>query len=381
MSKNGITHLIEHMLFKGTSQKSSLEIVKLIEGMGGSFDAYTTKESILIITKFLSEHLSRVFELITEVLLESKIAQEDLAKEKSVVLEEIKSANEDPGDHVFDLFFRSLFPEHPIGLPIAGTGDSLQRIDAPGIKNYYRTLLNKKLIVAVSGDFQYEKILELAKKKFAALTQSKPERTVPPSAQSTITVQKKKEISQVHFVFGTSGVGYSSPHRYPLSILDTAFGGGMSSRLFQGLRDKTGLVYDVNSFVDLYSDCGITGFYFVCDKRNLGKVAKTLQSIFRELHVHGFSKEEVELAKTYLTGNLLLSLENSTNRMLRLAKEMSYLEKVTPISEVIKRIRAIRVDEINDLVKEYLDPKKFSITAIGPVSEKEIENVFSSIMI
>jgi len=367
------------MLFKGTSQKSSLDIVKLIEGLGGSFDAYTTKENLIIITKFLSEHITRVFDLIAEVLLESKIAEGELIKEKSVVLEEIKSNNDDPGDYVFDLFFKALWQAHPMGLPIAGTKESVGKINAENAKIYYHDLLKKETTIAISGNFNYQKFSSLAKEKFHNARVHQGERAKPAGHCNKIMVQRRSEISQVHLVFGAPGIEYASPLRYQLSILNTAFGGGMSSKLFQGLREKEGLVYNVHSFFDLYTDCGVTGFYFICDKENLKNVAQQLRIIFSNIHKNGFSKEEIELAKTYLSGNLLLGLESSTNRMLRLGREMLHLKKISTIDDIIDRIRSVNENQINELLTEYLNPKKYTIAAIGPISEREIEDIFKSI--
>jgi len=367
------------MLFKGTSQKSSLDIVRLIEGLGGSFDAYTTKENLVIVTKFLSEHIARVFNLITELLLESKIAQEELVKEKSVILEEIKSNIEDPGDYVFDLFFQALFRNHSMGLPITGTEESLKSIDAEKTRAHYQELIKRKLVIAVSGNFDYREVCQLAKKNLGYLGRHMARRVKPANHYSKLIVQRRNEISQVHCVFGIPGVAYRSPLRYRFSILNTAFGGGMSSRLFQALREQEGLVYNVQSFIDLYSDCGVSGFYFVCDKNNLKSVAKQLWIIFNDIHKNGFKKEEIELAKTYLSGNLLLSLENSSTRMLRLGREMSYLPRVSTIDTIIRQIRNINEEYINELIADYLDLKKYTIAAIGPVHEKEIEDIFRSI--
>ena len=367
------------MLFKGTSRKSSLEIVKLIEGLGGSFDAYTAKENLIILTKFLSEHINHVFELIAEILFESKIAEDELNKEKSVVLEEIKSNNEDPGEYVFDLLFKALFPNNAMGMPIAGSEDSIQKIDARMVHKYYHDLLRKKMVIAISGNFNYEKILNLTQTKFPSIELLKTERKKPSGEVGKIIVQSRKDISQVHFVVATIGAGYPSKLRHHLSILNTAFGGGMSSRLFQGLREKEGLVYDVQSFLDLYSDCGITGFYFVCDKTSLKKVSQQLKIILSEINKDGFNKAEIELAKTYLSGNLLLSLENSTNRMLRLGREMSYLNEVTTIDGIISKIKGIKYFEINELIKEYLDPTKYTVAAVGPIKDEEVEGIMKVI--
>ena len=364
------------MLFKGTSNKSSLDIVKFIEGLGGAFEAYTTKENLVIITKFLSEHATDVFNLIAELLLESKIVQKELVKEKSVILEEIKSSNEDPGDYVFDLLFKALFPDHAIGRAIAGTKRSVKQIDIKKTKKHYRRLLTKDIVIAISGNFDQKKIQKLAADKFGQLRAIKTKRRKPRSQCDSIIVQRRKDISQVHVAFGLSGVAFTSPLRYRFSIMNTAFGGGMSSRLFQGLREKEGLVYNVQSFLDFYSDCGLSGFYFVCDKANLKGVAKQLKAIFIDLQKNGFHKDEIELAKTYLSGNLLLSLESSTNRMLRLGREMLNFKKTTSVDDVIKMIHAINEQHINDLIVQYLNPKNFTIAAVGPITKKEINDIF-----
>ena len=364
------------MLFKGTSNRSSLDIVKYIEGLGGAFDAYTTKENLVIITKFLSEHISNVFNLICELLLESKFARQELIKEKSVILEEIKSNIEDPSDYVFDLFFKSLFPDHAIGRSIAGTAKSIKKIDVRKTKDHYRKLLTRDFVIAVSGNFNRKKVQELAADKFGHLRAVKTRRMKPVSQYGKTIVQQKKDISQVHVVFGLPGVAFTSPLRYHFSIMNTAFGGGMSSRLFQGLREQKGLVYNVQSFLDFYSDCGISGFYFVCDKDNLKGVAKQLKAIHADLEKSGFQKEEIELAKTYLSGNLLLSLESSTNRMLRLGREMLNFGKITTIDNVITKIGKIKEQQVNALIEKYLSPKKYTIAAIGPITRKEIDDIF-----
>ena len=369
---NGITHLIEHMLFKGTARRSSLEIVKMIEGLGGSFDAFTSKETLVILTKFLSEHLGRVFGLILEILLESKFAVRDLKKEKSVVLEEIKSDEDDPGDYVFELLFKDLFPGHALGLPIAGTRESVDAITSGTVRDYYRRILGQNTVIAVAGNFDPAEIMALARKRFRGRRFQDLGRHKPRPGRPAITVQKKSEISQVHVLFGIPTVPYDSPLRRPLLLLNTALGGGMSSRLFQGLREETGLVYDVHSFIDFYSDCGVLGFYFVCDRNKLGAIAKRLHKIYRAIRRDGFTRDEIELAKTYLTGNLLLSMESSTNRMMRLGREMMYLNRISTIEEMVDSVRTLNVDKINELIPTHLDLTRYSVAAIGPVTRPDI---------
>ncbi len=372
---NGITHLIEHMLFKGTSRKSALEIVQMIEGLGGSFDAFTTKENLVIVTRFLSEHFIKVFELICEILLESRFGEEEFLKEKSVIIEEIKSNNEDPAEYIYDLMFDAIFKNHPMAMPIAGTVESVSELNLNNVQHHYQELLKSRIVIAVSGNFNYAELLETARNKFTSVCQTTDERKVPEPYQPRTVFQTRNDISQVHLVFCIPAVAYSSNLRHPLLLLTTMLGGGMSSRLFQGLREQKGLVYDVHSFIDFYSDCGVLGFYLSADKKNLDKIITQLKSIFRELYKNGFAKDEIEIAKTYVTGNFLLSLENSSNRMLRIGREVSYLNKTIAIDEIVKMINKIDEKEINGFVNEYLDLRRYSIAAVGPIDEKTIDKI------
>ncbi|MBN2621468.1 insulinase family protein [candidate division WOR-3 bacterium] len=372
----GITHLIEHMLFKGTSRKSSLEIVKFIEGLGGSFDAYTTKENLIIVTKFLSEHIVNVFDLVAEILLESTFEQGELVKEKGVIIEEIKANFEDPSDYVFELFFDTLFKNHALSLPIAGNEDTVTSFTAAQARDHYHVLLQRQMVIAVSGNFDYKVLADLTDKRFKHIRARMPERIRPEGHTGKIAVQERRDINQVHCVCGVPGLAYTDPHRYEFSILNAAFGGGMSSRLFQGLREQEGLVYNVQSFIDMYSDCGVSGFYFACDRKNLPRVAACLRTIFADVAAHGFGKDEIELAKTYLTGNLLLSLENSTNRMLRMGREMLYLGSVQEIDHILETVRAINEKNVNALIPAYLDLEKQTYAFVGPLAVEEARDIF-----
>lgn len=372
---NGITHLIEHMLFKGTLRKSALEIVRMIEGFGGSFDAFTTKENLIIITRFLSEHFIKVFDLITEILLESKFGEDEFVREKSVILEEIKSNNEDPAEYIYDLLFEAVFKKHTMGMPIAGTIDSVSALKLEDVQRHYHNLLNYPMVIAVSGNFDFNTFFESACAKFPGGKLVLNERVIPTFFQPKDLSQTRNDISQFHLTLGIPGVAYSSELRHSVLLVSTMLGGGMSSRLFQGLREEQGLVYDIHSFVDFYSDCGLFGFYLNADKKNLNKIVKQLKKIFAHIHKNGFSREEIEIAKTYITGNLMLSLENSTNRMLRIGREILYLDRTTPVEEIVKKIKAIDEDEVNSLIADFLDLKRYSIAEVGPLEEQLVKTI------
>ncbi len=367
--ENGITHLIEHMLFKGTTRRSALDIVRMIEGLGGSFDAFTTKENLVIVTRFLSEHFVKIFDLICEILLESKFLENEFIKEKSVIIEEIKSNNEDPAEYVFDLLFRAVFDKHSMGMPIAGSVESVSSLNLGSVQKHYYNLLNSPITISVSGSFDIDELVRSALTKLVDRDGSMPERLPPDLSCSKNIYQRRSDISQVHLALGLPAVAYSSDFRYPLLLFSTMLGGGMSSRLFQGLREEKGLVYDVHSFVDFYSDCGILGFYLSADRNSLGSIVEQLKVIFGTLQKNGFSQSELDIAKTYIIGNFLLSLENSTNRMLRIGREVTYLNKTVSVDETVARIREVDLKEINDSVRDYFDLGRYSIAAVGPLTD------------
>lgn len=372
----GTTHFIEHMLFKGTGRRSSLQIVKYIERMGGSFDAFTTKESLVIVTRFLSAHARKVLDLIAEILLESQVAGRELEKEKGVILEEITSSQEDPAEHIFDLLYPLVFPGHPLAAPIAGTIATVKSIDTKTARRRYREILTRPMVIAISGNYDHEAVRSAAGRRFAGREFRSEERTAPVRTSSRTSVQNKRENAQVHLAAGQRGISLDDPRRYALLLLNTMFGGGMSSRLFQGLRETDGLVYDVNSFVDFYHDCGVLGYYLACDQRQLANVRRRCDLIFRDLRRHGFTKEELAIAKTYLSGNLMLSMESVSNRMMRLGRDMLGLGKVSTVEDVVASIQAVSRDEVNHLARAYLDPERFAVAAIGPVRRREIELLF-----
>lgn len=366
------------MLFKGTAGKSSLEIVKFIESMGGSFDAYTSKENLIIMTKFLTGHLADVFNLIAEILLESNIGIAELAREKSVILEEIKTENDDPSDYVFELLFSKVFGDHPMGLPIAGTEQSVMSIDVAGAREFYRRLLTNRLVIAISGNFDGDVLARLAAARFGSCAALCTERVAPRYCRPAVAVQTKKEISQVHLACVAPSVAYDSPERHATLILNTIFGGGMSSRMFQALREAEGLVYEVQSYVDFYVDCGIFGYYLVTDRKNLERTADKVRQVYKTIRDEGFSDEEIKIAKAFITGNLLLGLESSTNRMLRLGRETMYLDKVSTVDDVVAKISNVSSAEINGLIGRYFDHRRYSIAAVGPVTEGEVVDAFGS---
>lgn len=240
--ESGITHLVEHMLFKGTQRQTSFEIMKRIEALGGSFDAFTTKENVVILTRFLSEHLIEIFDLISEILLESTFDAEGLEREKNVVLEELKSQFDDPEDYVFELLFDAIFAPSAFGYPISGREESLKLINREKITDFYKKFLSPRFVVAIAGRFELDSLVSRINDGIRNLPYASVPRKNPAVNRSVFRVQKRQEISQVYVALGMGGPPYKDMRRFPLALLNSAFGGSMSSRLFQSMREKEGRV-------------------------------------------------------------------------------------------------------------------------------------------
>ncbi len=380
LTDNGITHLIEHMLFKGTERRSSFEIMKKIEALGGAFDAFTTKENVVIVSRFLDEHLIEIFDLIAEMLLESSFSADGLEREKGVVLEEIKTQLDDPEDYVFDLLFEALFDPSSLSYPISGRADSLKPMTREHLTGYYRQLLAQRFVIALAGRFDLDSLVKHVERRFGGLAYEPRARTVPAGNASVFRVQKRSDLSQVHIVLGQTSIPYQDPRRFALAIMNSAFGGGMSSRLFQNMREKEGLVYNVQSMFEFYHDVGLSAVYFVTDKENVPKCLAVLGRVFDETLNQGFQQEEVETARSFIRGNLLLGLESSTTRMTRLGRNEVLTGRVETVEEMIGKIDAVDLVQVNSAARDSLRPSQFCVTGVGPIEETELKDMYNKIV-
>lgn len=378
---NGITHLIEHMLFKGTERKSSFEIMKKIEALGGAFDAFTTKENVVIMSRFLHEHLAEIFDLIAEMLLESSFSADGLEREKGVILEELKTQLDDPEEYVFDLLFEALYAPHLLGYPIAGRADSVKPMIREDITGYFQRFLAQRFVVAIAGKYDLDLLVRKVTDRFGSLSYAPNQRTMPGAHHSVFKVDKRDEISQVYVAIGRESIPYNDPKRYPFAIMNTAFGGGMSSRLFQNMREKAGLVYSVSSMFEFYEDIGLSVIYFVTDKENLRKCFEVLSSVLRGVQGEGFATEELETARSFIKGNLLLGLESSTTRMTRLGRNEVLTRRIEPVEETLAQIDRVSLEDMNAVSREAIQPETFCVAAVGPIDENELKGLYNEILL
>jgi predicted Zn-dependent peptidase len=378
--ENGISHFIEHMLFKGTKRRSAQQIAREIDSVGGVLNAFTSKEFSSFYAKILAEHLPEALEhlpvaldLLFDLLLNSLFSNEEIERERQVILQEICMVEDTPDEYIHDLFSQSFWPRHSLGLPILGSTKTISKMDRRGLLDFFRrNHLEYRLILAAAGNLKHDQFLRPVREVLGRLKlQGKKKRTSPPHPYPQLLVKNKK-LEQVHLLLGTQGFAAIDPNRYAFSILNTILGGGMSSRLFQEIREKRGLAYSVYSFVSTFLDSGMLGIYVGTGDNTLAKVLKIIIQEIKRLGDHSIRPRELQGAKEQIKGSLLLSLENTDSRMSRLAKNEIFFHRFISTEEIIEGIEKVSADDVRQLAQRVFKPQALSLTVLGPVTEKAV---------
>lgn len=369
--KNGLSHFLEHMFFKGTKKRSAMDIAFEIDSIGGDLNAFTSRENTTFYVKVLDQHLDKGVDLLTDIFLHSTFPEEDIEKEKKIIKEEIKMVEDTPDDYINDLFYQDVWGNSGIGLPVLGkreTVKSFKREDIlDHIRKYYGT---RDVIIACVGNFNPEALLESLNKALGGLrrgSELKIHKT--PEFRSSVNVYQK-DLSEVHVCIGVKGLSQSSPDRYALYIINAIFGAGVSSRLFQGIREKRGLAYSIYSFIASYIDTGLFGVYAGTSKKKVSEVINLIVNEFKGLK-DTISEEELKRAKEQIKGNLILGLESTSNRMQNIARQEIYYGKYYSPDEVMRLIDAVTLGQVKDLA-ERLTGDAISITLLGPVQPSQL---------
>lgn len=370
-SKQGISHFIEHLMFKGTKTRTAVEISEIMDGIGGNINAFTEKEQTCFYAKIMDKHIPIALDILGDMISNSVFAPEDVEREKGVVIEEIKMYEDAPDELIYDFFARAAWGSHPLGLPTLGSREtitSLRRNDLISyIENFYTP---DRILVVAAGHVKHQKMVEFAQKMFGDLTPKH-----RPSVTHTLPVLtpnqfiKFKESEQVYLCMGTEGIPQKDDRKYPLTVLDSIVGGSMSSRLFQEIREKRGLVYNVSTFQSAYSNSALFGIYAGMSAKHLKTVIEITLQVLENVREKGVTKKEVHTAKEHLKGALALALESSSNRMIRLAKSELYHNRFIPHQEVLKKIENVTIDELNLIAANILDNKNYAVAILGPVEE------------
>jgi predicted Zn-dependent peptidase len=365
--QNGLSHFIEHMLFKGTSSRSAEEIARSVDSIGGNLDAFTAKELVSYNTKVLDEHLALAIDVLADLVLNPLFREEDIVKEKGVILEELKMEADSPDYLVHEIFTSNFWKDHPLGKPILGTRETVKRFDRQMIDDYYRAAyIPKNMIVTAAGNLTHARVVDLVRERFEPLSRAgMPPADHAPSTHARIALRNKKSLEQLHLVLGVPS--YPLPHeqRFTCYVMNTLLGGGMSSRLFQNIRERQGLAYSVFSELNPYRDSGCLAIYAGTSLESARQVVKSIMKEFAQLKQELVGSEELRRAKDHLKGSLMLGLESTTSRMSNLARQEMYFRRFFSLDEMVESIEAVNADDIQRIAQTFFDPKQIALTLLG----------------
>jgi predicted Zn-dependent peptidase len=368
--ENGLAHFMEHMVFKGTERRSAEAIAREMDSVGGMLDAFTSKEQICFNAKVLDEHLPIAFDVIADLVLRPKFDSEDVKKERQVVLEEIKMDLDNPEYLLHDIFTRGFWPAHPLGRPILGTPDTVKKFNRDALRSRFQNwFAPDHLVITAAGNVTHDQVLKLVQREFGGMPAAGPAATDgAPHTQTPIHLETKRDLEQVHICIGVPSVPLGHEDRFAVAVLNNLLGGGMSSRLFQNIREKQGLAYAVFSELTPYSDAGMMTVYAGTATDTIGQVIDLTIQEFRSLKESLVTEEELRRSKNHLKGSLMLSLESTSSRMSNLARQELYFGRFFSLDEILAGIEAVTREELQSLARRYFHADQIAVTVLGPLN-------------
>ena len=364
----GISHFIEHMMFKGTEHRDARAIARSLESLGGHLDAFTAREQVCYYARALEEHLPQVVDVLFDLVSRPQFAPAEVEREKSVVREEIFASEDSPEDKVGELLAAQTWPDHALGRPILGTVETLEGLDAVTLRGYFASRYRaEQIVVSAAGALEHERMVELvAQHQTAPAGPALPLSSGPPGFEPTVRHMVRDDLQQLYLSLGTRTFAYTDEDRYPLIVLHTLLGGGMSSRLFQSVREEAGLAYSVYSAPDFHRDAGMLAIHLgVSPERGREALARVRFELER-LRAEGPGEDEVVMGRQQLYGSVVMGQESSSNRMSHLAQEEIYRGRYVPPAEQIERVLAVTHSQVAEMARRYLAPGRFALTALGP---------------
>jgi predicted Zn-dependent peptidase len=364
---NGISHFVEHMVFKGTQHRSAEEIARQVDSIGGNIDAFTAKECVSFSIKVLDEHLPIAMDVLSDLVLNPVFDGQDITRERGVILEEIKMDEDNPDYLVHEIFTQNFWKDHPLGLPILGTRDTVRRFEREPVLDFYgKRFVPGNMIITAAGYLNHDHFVELVRKHFESMKpMSNGYHSAPPKIISRIILRNKKALEQVQICVGVPSYPITHEKRHSSYILNTLLGGGMSSRLFQNIRERQGLAYAIYSDLNPYRDTGCLSVYAGTSKASATKVVESVVSEFANLKKAAVSAEELRRAKDQLKGSLMLSLESSTARMSNLARQEMYFDRFYGLDELIAKIESVTAEELQQLATHFFQTESIAVTILG----------------
>jgi predicted Zn-dependent peptidase len=368
--KMGVSHMLEHMVFKGTPTRSAKELALALEVLGGSLDAYTSREHTSYQAKVLDEHLSQAADVLADLIFRPTLRGSDLALEKKVVLEEINTVDDTPDDLVFELHNAQMWGNHPYGYQILGTRETVAALGASDLRALHsRAYHPEQIVVAAAGNVEHDDLLEILQATgWSDIPRGglAPLRSPAPIVQTPAAVHFERETAQTHIVIGSEAFAHGDPRRYAMSMIGMLFGGGMSSRLFQRIREELGLAYSVYSFQSFHEDAGMHGVYVGTTPDSARAAVDAINAEMEKLSEEGLGEDDIAAGKSQLKGQITLSLESATSRMYRAAGTELYGEPYRTLDELLALIDAIDAQTVADLCKTYYAPGRQTLVSLGP---------------
>jgi predicted Zn-dependent peptidase len=371
----GASHFLEHLVFKGTAKHTTTEIAQIIDMLGGDVDAFTGKEYTSFYAHVLDEQVHTALDLLTDIVVAPRFTDADLEMERGVILEEIKMVEDTPDDLVHEVFVTTFWPDHPLGRPILGTEETVNRLGKEQILAHYaETFHPSNVIFCASGNVRVEDLLPFLEQQFPSDSREPIRRTwTPPTPKQHVILREKRELEQVHLCLGSRGFPQQGDERYAAALFNTILGGGMSSRLFQRIREKEGLVYTVMSYHNGYLHGGYEAVYAACAPKNLKRVLDITLEEMRKFKLSGATADELKAAKLHLKGSILLSLESTVSRMSGIARQEYYFGRQFSPDEIIEHIDAVTLEDVQHVAKTIVDPESLSLTLLGNLKSPGIE--------
>ncbi len=368
-SKMGVSHLLEHMVFKGTERRSARDIALELEVRGGALDAYTSRDHTCFQARVLDDHLPRALDVLTDLVRNPLLREDDLNRERKVVLEEIGLVHDTPDDLVFELHSHTMWPQHPYGYSVLGTAESIQGLGVDDLRDLHSNAYNPRhIVIAAAGNIDHDLLLKLLAKCGWFSFESGPKPRQVQSVPRAVGEEKRvhRDGAQAHIVIGTDTFRFTDPRRHPLIVVNSVLGVGMSSTLFQRIREELGLAYSVSSFQSFYKESGVVGVYVGTHPANSKQALEAIRDELTEVAANGLTAHRLAEAKQQLKGQVTLSLESPVARMYRLATIALFGEPYKTIDKLLAQIDAISEEEVMTVSEEFFDPDRMTTAVLGP---------------
>jgi predicted Zn-dependent peptidase len=369
----GIAHFVEHMLFKGTPTRNAEEIAQQVDSIGGQIDAFTSKEYAGYYLKVLDEHLPLAVDILADLICNPLFAEDDIEREKKVILEEIKMVEDTPDDLVHELFAEGFWLNHPLGRPILGTPSSVSALNKATLTQYFaETYVAANFVVVAVGNLEHGRVQELLEKALVNAPHNGPPADSSAPVVAPVIQVRRKELEQSHIVFGTEALPQHHPDRYAGYALNTTLGGSMSSRLFQNVREKRGLAYSVFSGLSAYQDAGALSIYAGCANDAVAELIDVVVAEIRQMKAGGLAPVELRRAKDHLKGSLMLGLESTSSRMSHLARQEMYREHTFSLDDMLAAIERVTEDDVLKLADRFFTNGSLAVTVLGNVNGLQV---------